>query len=246
MKKNVLFLLSLMGLVFVFTLSNAATEEDPVLGSRRSTRVRRPPPDPMPAATAERRAAEELALKRALARAAQKPPGNPEAKKKKEKAKRKPAMPVVYSSEEEEVVEIKKKPRSVKRARKTTYPEEDVILEEGKGGKGTGGGDGGFFWRVKVDGSSAGKVYINWINEPPIGPHASIQIFLNKTSQGKHIGRWAYKQACELSGYDTVYAHMRKSNTASQLASQHAGFSVCTAFPTYRQLLMKWVRAAPK
>lgn len=94
-----------------------------------------------------------------------------------------------------------------------------------KGTRGRGGDKGGESWRIEVDGEKAGVVFINLIDELPIGEHASIQIFLNKKSQGKQIGRIAYRLAAEDSKYDTIYAHMRKSNIASQRAAEKAGFT---------------------
>ena len=94
-----------------------------------------------------------------------------------------------------------------------------------KGTRGRGGDKGGESWRIEANGERAGVVFINLINELPIGEHASIQIFLNKKSQGKQIGRIAYRLATEASKYDTIYAHMRKSNIASQRAAEKAGFT---------------------
>lgn len=85
----------------------------------------------------------------------------------------------------------------------------------------------------------AGKVFINYIEDEDIGNHASIQIFLNKASQGKHVGRHAYSMACELSQYDEVYAHMAKKNIASRKAAKAAGFEV---YSDVGQLIMKWTR----
>lgn len=92
------------------------------------------------------------------------------------------------------------------------------------GTRGKGSGPGGEKWRIDVHSTRAGEVFINLIDEPPLGPHASIQIFLNVKSQGRGIGRVAYRKACEASQHDTVYAHMRKSNIASRRAAEEAGF----------------------
>lgn len=51
------------------------------------------------------------------------------------------------------------------------------------------------------------------------------KFLLIKKSQGKQIGRIAYRLAAEASKYDTIYAHMRKSNIASQQAAEKAGFT---------------------
>jgi RimJ/RimL family protein N-acetyltransferase len=119
--------------------------------------------------------------------------------------------------------------------------EREVELVRGKGSKNTGGGPGGFFWKIMYNGKSAGKVFINWIDIEPIGKHASIQIFLNKGSQGKHIGRIAYERACDLSEYREVYAHMRKTNLASYKSAIAAGFKE-RKIAGISQRLMRWVR----
>ncbi|RTM10593.1 MAG: N-acetyltransferase [Hyphomicrobiales bacterium] len=117
----------------------------------------------------------------------------------------------------------------------------DVVLAPAKGTTGRGGGEGGEAWRIEVHGQRAGIVFINLIDEPPVGEHASIQIYLNKPSQGRHIGRVAYRKACEASRYDVIYAHMRKSNHASRRAAEEAGFKE-DARPGAVQLLLVWRR----
>lgn len=104
-----------------------------------------------------------------------------------------------------------------------------------------GGGPGGEAWAIEADGKRAGTVFINLIDEPPLGKHASLQIFLNRESQGRQIGRLAYRGACEESQYDVIYAHMRKSNVASRRAAEEAGFADVTPVG-HSQLIMKHVR----
>jgi len=116
-----------------------------------------------------------------------------------------------------------------------------VTLLRTKGGAKTGGGPGGEAWQITVEGKSAGRVFINKIDEPPFGPHASIQIFLNVDSQGRGIGRLGYRRACETSAYDTIYAHMRKSNIASGRAAEAAGFVDATPAGA-AQKVMVWRR----
>ena len=116
-----------------------------------------------------------------------------------------------------------------------------VTLSEGKGSKGTGGGAGGHFWHIFCDEKRAGRVFVNLIDEEPFGKHASVQIYLNKQSQGKGIGRVAYRLACESSKYDEVYAHMRKSNEASKRAALAAGFEIID-HDKVDQLAMRWRR----
>lgn len=122
-------------------------------------------------------------------------------------------------------------------------PPDDVRLVRGKGGPETGGGPGGEAWAIFLKMSRAGRIYINWIDEPPIGPHASIQIYLNRQSQGRGVGRIAYRLASEQSQYDTIYAHMRKSNEASRRAAVAAGYEDVTPVG-HSQCLMRWARRA--
>lgn len=118
----------------------------------------------------------------------------------------------------------------------------DVELIATKGTPGKGGGVGGHSWIIRANGKRAGVIYINMINEPPVGEHPSIQIYLNKTSQGRGIGRVAYRMASEASGYSTIYAHMRKANIASRRAAEEAGY-VDASPPGFTQLIMKWQRS---
>lgn len=127
---------------------------------------------------------------------------------------------------------VKPKPGEIKVA------EEDVLLFRVSNTPNKGSGDGGEKWRIEVGGVRAGEIYINVIDEPPLGNHASIQIYLNIKSQGRGIGRIAYLKACQSSKHGTIYAHMRKSNIASRRAAEVAGFIDAT--PTgYSQLIMR-------
>jgi RimJ/RimL family protein N-acetyltransferase len=122
------------------------------------------------------------------------------------------------------------------RARAPVDPK-DITIVRTRGTKGRGAGPKGEAWRIEFAGKRAGVVFTNWIDEPPVGAHASIQIYLNATSQGRRIGRVAYRLACEASAYDTIYAHMRKSNIASRRAAEEAGF-VEAVYPGVTQLIM--------
>ena len=117
-----------------------------------------------------------------------------------------------------------------------------VELVQKPGPKDKGDGPGGEYWDVMVEGTRAGEVFVNVIDEPPIGPHASMQIFLNQTDQGKGIGRAAYRKAADASRHDPLYLHMRKSNLASKLAAEAAGFKDA-ALPGVAQLILKRTRA---
>ena len=131
------------------------------------------------------------------------------------------------------------KPRAVKpRHDAGPVSPDDVKLTRTKGTPERGGGAGGEAWRIEAQGKRAGVVFVNVIEEPPIGRHASIQIFLNAASQGQRIGRVAYRKACEASAHDIIYAHMRKTNLASRRAAEEGGFSDATP-PGHAQLIMK-------
>jgi RimJ/RimL family protein N-acetyltransferase len=110
-----------------------------------------------------------------------------------------------------------------------------------KGTPGKGGGAGGEAWSICAGNDKVGDIYINLIDEPPVGKHASIQIYLNRTAQGRGIGRIAYRLASEASGNRVIYAHMRKINVASRRAAEEAGY-VDAALPGTSQLIMKWTR----
>lgn len=116
-----------------------------------------------------------------------------------------------------------------------------VRIEAGKGSAGRGSGPGGHYWHIYVGETRVGYVYINVLDEPPFGKHASIQIHINQTQRGRGIGSVAYRLACEQSRHDEVIATMRKSNTASQRAAAHAGFQVIED-AEITQLAMRWRR----
>jgi RimJ/RimL family protein N-acetyltransferase len=119
----------------------------------------------------------------------------------------------------------------------------EIHLVQGKGSKGKGGDPGGHYWHIHVRETRAGFVFINWIDQKPFGTHASIQIKINTKLQNRGIGRVAYRLACEKSTYDTVFAHMRKSNLASKRAAEAAGFQVVSK-DKISQLAMVWKRSS--
>lgn len=134
------------------------------------------------------------------------------------------------------------KPRSVKpRTDASKVSASDVHLISVAGTPNKGKGPGGEKWRIEVAGTRAGEVYINVIDEPPLGCHASLQIYLNIKSQGLGIGRVGYAKACQLSAHETIYAHMRRSNIASRKAAEAAGFVDATP-PGFTQLILRWTR----
>jgi len=132
-------------------------------------------------------------------------------------------------------------PKLRERPRGKPVDPDAVSLRAGKGSPDRGGSPGGQYWHVDVDGKRAGYIFINVLDEYDLGPHSSIQIHLNATMRGRGIGRIAYRRAAAESRYDTVYAHMRKSNTASKTAASAAGF-IPLDQPDNSQLTMVWHR----
>ncbi|MBY5721792.1 GNAT family N-acetyltransferase [Rhizobium leguminosarum] len=126
-------------------------------------------------------------------------------------------------------------------ARREPVAANQVVLVRTPGTKGRGGGRDGEAWRIEVNGKRCGTVFINLIDTPPLGLHASLQIYLNLANQGRHIGQIAYAKAARASRYDTIYAHMQKANIASARAAEQAGFVDATA-PQERQKVMVWRR----
>jgi hypothetical protein len=120
-----------------------------------------------------------------------------------------------------------------------------VHLVKGGGTHGHGGDEGGFYWHIYTGNKRSGYVFINIIQDEHFSTHPSIQIHINQNQRKRGIGRVAYKLACELSGYDRVYAHMRKSNIASRRAAEAAGFApiVDNKIP---QLSMVWRNELPR
>lgn len=137
-----------------------------------------------------------------------------------------------------------KKPGSGAKLRSIPISKDDVELVRVAGSRQRGGGVNGDAWIIMAQGKRAGTAYINMLEDEVRGPHASFHIFLNRPSQGRHIGRAAYRLGCEAAvRHSEIYAHMRKSNTASRLAAIHAGFVDATA-PTDTQLVLRWSRSA--
>lgn len=122
--------------------------------------------------------------------------------------------------------------------------DEQVELVVRSGRKNKGDGPEGEYWEVQLDGKRAGEVFVNVIDEPPLGRHASLQIFLNKPQQGRGVGRIAYRKAADASRHKTIFLHMRKANVASRLAAEAAGFRDVSP-PQISQLILKRVKSSP-
>ena len=96
------------------------------------------------------------------------------------------------------------------------------------------------YWHVYFKGHKAGHVAIDHPVEDG-NSQASINVHLNKLHRGFGIGSIAFRQACELSGLHEVLASIRKSNIASRIAAERAGFVEISGTPG-RELLMIWSR----
>lgn len=148
----------------------------------------------------------------------------------KKPARRRPARP---TPKPPPTVRVSKQP--------PVSPEDVTLVARPSPGEGRGGGPGGFAWEIRAGNEIAGEVFINRIAEGSHEGQAYIEIYLNRESQGRKIGRVAYRLASEQSGYDRVYAVMRKSNNASWRAAEEAGFADVTP-PGARQKVMAWSR----
>lgn len=114
-----------------------------------------------------------------------------------------------------------------------------ITLKKGHGSSSRGGGQGGFYWHIHYQSKRRGCAFINLVDREPFGTHPSMQVFVNKKDQNMGIGREAFKQGCELSGYPVVYAYTAKKNAASIKAACAAGFAILSNKP---QVILKWVK----
>lgn len=101
----------------------------------------------------------------------------------------------------------------------------------------------GIYWHIMFGDVRVGKIYIDYHDNEVLGYHPAIDIFINQTFQGKHIGRRAYHLACEQSGLDEIYMHTRKSNIASIKAAYEAGFRELND-KSFRQIVMVWKKVS--
>lgn len=150
----------------------------------------------------------------------------PEAKRPPPSRRRKPTRPTP-------------KPKPVVRSKDVQkVSPEQIALVPHQGGKGKGDGPQGEYWEIQLDGKRVGEVFVNIITEEPVGLHASLQIFLNRSDQGLGIGRIAYRLAADASQHDPIYLHMRKNNLPSRIAAEAAGFRDVSP-PGFTQLILK-------
>lgn len=79
------------------------------------------------------------------------------------------------------------------------------------------------FWHLFVGDRRVGKAYMSIYTDHRNG--AFVTVMINKDAQGRGIGTEAFKRACEESGFDVVYAEVRRNNKPSQRALRRAGFT---------------------
>lgn len=119
--------------------------------------------------------------------------------------------------------------------------ESAVTLVEGKGTPRKGKGELVHYWHIYHDAERVGRVSISWIQQSGAAPYASIDLAIAAASRGRGIGTIAYRKACAQSIYDEVFASIRKSNIASQIAAERAGFRPVEAGAD-RELRLVWSR----
>ncbi|MEZ4850667.1 MAG: GNAT family N-acetyltransferase [Bacteroidia bacterium] len=104
--------------------------------------------------------------------------------------------------------------------------EKDITLLPGKGSKNSVKGPGSFYWHIFHKNQRVGRVYINKATKDSEEAYGVITIEINQKDRSRGIGSIAYKKACELSEYSEVLAEMRKTNKASRIAAERAGFQI--------------------
>lgn len=114
-----------------------------------------------------------------------------------------------------------------------------IRLKQGKGSLKSGGGPGGIYWHIYAEKKRVGRVFINMNENEALGRHPSITIEVNASERGQGIGTAAYRNACILSGYDEIYATIRKSNMASIISATRAGFRLAE-LPGLRETIYVW------
>lgn len=80
-----------------------------------------------------------------------------------------------------------------------------------------------FFWHLFVGDRRVGKAYMSVYTDYRSG--AFVTVMVNKDAQGRGIGTETFKRACDESGFDIVYAEVRRNNKLSQRALRRAGFT---------------------
>jgi RimJ/RimL family protein N-acetyltransferase len=124
---------------------------------------------------------------------------------------------------------------------KPKVSENEVILVEGKSSRKSHEGSTAYHWHIYLGNERVGRAIIHWVDLDSFAPHASITVELYIKNRGRGIGTIVFRRACELSQYNEVYASIRKSNIASRIAAERAGFKPVENWEG-RELFMVWRR----
>lgn len=98
------------------------------------------------------------------------------------------------------------------------------------------------FWHLFVGDRRVGKAYMSIYTDHRNG--AFVTVMINKNAQGRGIGTEVFKRVCEESGFDVVYAEVRRNNKPSQRALRRAGFTEFARNASGEDILV-WRRSAP-
>jgi len=120
--------------------------------------------------------------------------------------------------------------------------ESEVVLVRGRGTKKVGSGAGCFYWHVTRNGIRVGRASINILVHTHGEQRPSVSVELTTRQRGQGVGSIAFRRACHLSGYSEVYATVRRTNLASRIALERAGFVISADLPG-RELEMIWRRS---
>lgn len=117
----------------------------------------------------------------------------------------------------------------------------DVVLKPAASRLETKDGAERLYWHVLFQGKTAGHAFIDIVVHENGEMDPSITVELNRASRGRGIGTLAFRLACEASNLKRVYASIRKTNLASRIAVERAGFQFLSK-DSSGSLTYEWVR----
>ena len=100
-------------------------------------------------------------------------------------------------------------------------------------------------WHVFHEGKRAGRVAIVCHEKAGLPPGPTIDVQLNKNSQGRGLGTVVFRRAAELSKRPKILAVIARKNIASRLAAERAGYSQITDGAN-KDLVLVWRQPDPK
>lgn len=71
-------------------------------------------------------------------------------------------------------------------------------------------------WKIKLASTSCGSIKFHRREDEVYKKHATVDINISRSHQGRHIGRFALKQAVEKSKNSFFVAFLKKSNIPSK------------------------------